>query len=739
MKQGNVSAFSKVVFFAAPICASGAAKVDFKKDVQPIFRANCIGCHGPTQQKNGFRLDRRSAAMRGGTLAMIGPGNAAASRLYLRLIGSDYGMQMPPTGPLGTAQIETIKNWIDQGAEWPDDASGETPAPPPDAKATQMMHALREGDAATVQKALDADPKVVTRKGPGGAAPLMYAVLYSDTATVRRFLEAGADPNVPNDAGATALMWAAGDVEKTRLLLDHGANVNARSDSGRTALLIAAGRVNNSAVVKLLLERGANPSVESPGLFFPMTPLAEAASTGDPSVVQVLLDHGADAKAAGLAPGFFALATGCARCGELVLKPTMATPLAVMLAPPLGPGSHIPRLLEMGADANAKDPGGAPLIVLACSSDASEVAIDSVRSLIAHGADVNAKNAAGESALDLARKRGNAALVKLLVEAGAKESAPPAPEAAAKPAASARAAVARSIPLLQKADSIFVQKAGCVSCHNDSLEALTVSAARKAGLPVNNQTASANLRAVATYAGTWRERSLQGIGIPGDADTMGLLLVGLAAENYAPDATTDAMAAFLKSKQIPNGMWPVSGHRPPLESSSLVTTVLTTRALELYTPKTQQAEYRRSVDLAKSWIAQARPQDTQERAFQLLGFKWTNTERERIRQAGSELLAQQRTDGGWPQISSLASDAYATGQALYALYESGVTSASDPAFQRGVRFLINSQLEDGSWHVRSRAAPIQPYFESGFPHGHDQWISAAATSWATLALIPAAR
>jgi hypothetical protein len=220
---------------------------------------------------------------------------------------------------------------------------------------------------------------------------------------------------------------------------------------------------------------------------------------------------------------------------------------------------------------------------------------------------------------------------------------------------------------------------------------------------------------------------------------MGLMLVGLAAEGYPANETTDAMTTLLKSKQIPNGRWPVLGHRPPLESSSLVTTVLTARALQLYMPKTQRAEYQRSADLSKSWIAQAQPQDTQERAFQLLGFKWTQTEHKRIQQAGSELIAQQRADGGWPQISSLASDAYATGQALYALYESGATSASEPAYRRGVRFLINSQLEDGSWHVGSRAAPLQPYFESGFPHGHDQWISAAATSWATLALIPTAR
>ena len=57
-------------------------KVDFATQVQPIFRQYCVDCHGTKEQKNGFRLDRRSDAMRGGTIAVIGPGNAAGSRLY---------------------------------------------------------------------------------------------------------------------------------------------------------------------------------------------------------------------------------------------------------------------------------------------------------------------------------------------------------------------------------------------------------------------------------------------------------------------------------------------------------------------------------------------------------------------------------------------------------------------------------------------------------------------------------
>jgi hypothetical protein len=98
------------------------------------------------------------------------------------------------------------------------------------------------------------------------------------------------------------------------------------------------------------------------------------------------------------------------------------------------------------------------------------------------------------------------------------------------------------------------------------------------------------------------------------------------------------------------------------------------------------------------------------------------------------LIAAQRSDGGWSQTPSLATDAYATGQALMALQESGAVKPSDAACERASQFLLKTQLADGSWYVRSRAVPLQPYFESDFPHGHDQWISAAATAWATRSL-----
>jgi N-acyl-D-amino-acid deacylase len=90
------------------------------------------------------------------------------------------------------------------------------------------------------------------------------------------------------------------------------------------------------------------------------------------------------------------------------------------------------------------------------------------------------------------------------------------------------------------------------------------------------------------------------------------------------------------------------------------------------------------------------------------------------------------------QTDNLKSDAYATGEALWALHETG-TSASDPVYRHGVDFLLRTQQEDGTWHVASRALGFQPYFQSGFPYDHDQWISQAGTAMASIGLSFAAK
>src|SRR5262249_22405623 len=129
------------VFLLSPTLSSqNSSKVDFGHDVQPILRERCYGCHGPSQQMQGLRLDRRRIAIPnrvGANRASIVPGKSEASPVYLKLIGKQAGLQMPPDGALKEEQINVIKRWIDEGADWPDELSGEVQPSLPDPHAVE--------------------------------------------------------------------------------------------------------------------------------------------------------------------------------------------------------------------------------------------------------------------------------------------------------------------------------------------------------------------------------------------------------------------------------------------------------------------------------------------------------------------------------------------------------------------------------------------------------------------------
>ena len=99
------------------------------------------------------------------------------------------------------------------------------------------------------------------------------------------------------------------------------------------------------------------------------------------------------------------------------------------------------------------------------------------------------------------------------------------------------------------------------------------------------------------------------------------------------------------------------------------------------------------------------------------------------------LKAVQNQDGSWSQLPGIPADAYATGQALYALHVSGDVSTDDPAYKKGVQWLLQNQLADGSWFAPTRAVPVQPHTFESFPNGWHQFISDSASSWATMALL----
>jgi Prenyltransferase and squalene oxidase repeat len=316
-----------------------------------------------------------------------------------------------------------------------------------------------------------------------------------------------------------------------------------------------------------------------------------------------------------------------------------------------------------------------------------------------------------------------------------KSSHPAAVGATSATPAAIRAAVERSLPLLQQIDVDFVKQTGCVSCHHNSVVSMAVAAARANGYAVNEATTKSQLSVIGAYLETWRARALQNIPIAGAADTMSYLLFGLAAERYPPDAATDAQAIWLKRHQLPDGHWPVQTIRPPIESNDIEVTAVSMRALQAFAPPSQRAEYAKAVERARDWLTTATATSSEERAFRLLGLSWANAPKDAVRKAAHDLLGTQRADGGWTQLDEgQLTDAYATGEVLVALRESGAVGATDPAYRKGIEYLLRTQIADGSWFVESRAVPIQAAFASGFPYGPHQWVSAAATGWAVTAL-----
>jgi len=103
--------------------------VDFIHQVQPILKESCYSCHGPEKSKAGLRLDTKARAMKGGENGIvIVPGNGAKSSLVTRLTSRDEEERMPQKAePLSAEKIKLVRDWIDQGAIWPEAVAGADP------------------------------------------------------------------------------------------------------------------------------------------------------------------------------------------------------------------------------------------------------------------------------------------------------------------------------------------------------------------------------------------------------------------------------------------------------------------------------------------------------------------------------------------------------------------------------------------------------------------------------------
>jgi hypothetical protein len=306
-------------------------------------------------------------------------------------------------------------------------------------------------------------------------------------------------------------------------------------------------------------------------------------------------------------------------------------------------------------------------------------------------------------------------------------------------AADIRLSVSKSLSILQTSGYKFTNRAKlhCASCHHNTMTSMLEEKSKLKGLAFVD---SFKTQRIESMVGDIRFAC--NINQPDDFVPAKFIapyvLLGLAAEKYQPDPYTDIAVDYLINQQKPDGTFGAEFGRPPLESGEMHLASLCVHAIQLYAPPAQNKRVEELVSRTKQWLENTTADVQQELNFQLLGLQWCGSSREEKAKVATRLLALQHPDGSWSQLPTMSSDAYATGQALYALSESGTLRPQDPACKKGVSWLLNHQDASGAWIVETRAFAIQPFFNSDFPpYDENQYISATATNWAALALLNA--
>jgi hypothetical protein len=274
----------------------------------------------------------------------------------------------------------------------------------------------------------------------------------------------------------------------------------------------------------------------------------------------------------------------------------------------------------------------------------------------------------------------------------------------------------------------------CNACHHQGVPLFALANARSRGLLVDEEVFDAAVSHTRADLEAGLEGYQKGRGQAGGVTQAGYALWTLEVGGQAADGVTSTIVRYLETADRELGHWKPLARRMPMEASRFTTTAVALRGLAAFGSGGPEGARAARVAQALDWLRQSQPVDNEDRVFRLWGLKYAGAKPEEIRAAARDLLATQRGDGGWSQTDELGSDAYATGSALVALHDAGAVPTDDPAYRRGVAFLVAAQKEDGTWYVASRSEPVQVYFESGFPYRKDQFISAAATGWAAAAL-----
>jgi hypothetical protein len=305
--------------------------------------------------------------------------------------------------------------------------------------------------------------------------------------------------------------------------------------------------------------------------------------------------------------------------------------------------------------------------------------------------------------------------------------------------------VERAIGYLQTESAAWLNTRKCAACHHVPLTLWALSEAERQGYAIDKK-----FMAVTTESllGS-KDRLMASKIFPNPADppdprpqgrglNMGLPLLAVAARalpvlGEGQKQSLKLIAEQIVDKQQPDGSWEFFAtlRRPPINESQTTDAAWIIMALEGETGPDAPESQRAALSRAIAWLDATKPSDShQDKVLKVLMGTRSAKPRETMQGTINELLALQRADGGWSQtVPELKSDAFATGQTLYALSLAGYT-AERPEIERAIDFLAATQKPDGSWPMTSRSTP------DGRPGGAKSLtpITCAAGAWATLGL-----
>jgi N-acyl-D-amino-acid deacylase len=307
-------------------------------------------------------------------------------------------------------------------------------------------------------------------------------------------------------------------------------------------------------------------------------------------------------------------------------------------------------------------------------------------------------------------------------------------------------AVERGLKRITEGASNYPQHRQCFSCHHQAMAVLSLTAAKRRGLPVDDDVLKRQVEfSLKSFRG--KSRIAKGQGVGGESTSVVYALHTFAAAERPYDETTAALVEYLLVKQRKDGSWPIPafGERPPTMGSLFTNAGLAVTVLKEHRPapdRPEAAELQERIDATvekgHAWLLANEAKSTEDKVFRLRGLVAASCadrqSRQAIEAARDVLLKEQLHDGSWAQLMEMPGDAYATSTVLVALRQAGLATSHE-AYQRGVKYLLDRQQDDGAWIVETRTRPLQVFFDNGDPGGKSQFISVVATGWAVMALL----